>query len=345
MQLSWALIIATYQRRDILCICLRLAMRQTRLPSEIIVIDASPDWSTTRDYVMNEIAGESQSIEWRYCAADFRSTASQRNQGLELANSDVVFLIDDDSFMFPTCAEEIMKAYDADKEQLIGGIQANPIAGIPEGVLVSGERKRTGNIEFQPRSRLLVRVRDWVRRNILLMDAAKLFIPYNGAFHVSAIPQSCAHLKLVPVPLFQGYLMTFRREAILRAGFEPAFREYAAGEDLDASYRVSLEGGLFSSTTGNLHHFNSASGRLSRTAATAKSVANLAYLLRKHSSNIGSSKRQFYILMLRRLVAELIKDSLSRRWSMPQVRGILVGLLSSIRILNFDEEQVREWKG
>ena len=42
-RLTWALVIATYQRAHILPRCLRLAVQQTRLPTEIIVVDFEPE--------------------------------------------------------------------------------------------------------------------------------------------------------------------------------------------------------------------------------------------------------------------------------------------------------------
>jgi glycosyltransferase involved in cell wall biosynthesis len=57
---------------------------------------------------MAEIASISSDILWVYNSAEHRSSTLQRNQGLQLATADVVFLLDDDSLMYPTCAEEIM---------------------------------------------------------------------------------------------------------------------------------------------------------------------------------------------------------------------------------------------
>src|SRR5438105_545340 len=47
--LTWALVIATYQRPDMLLRCLRLAVQQTRPPRELVIIDASPNWKDVRD--------------------------------------------------------------------------------------------------------------------------------------------------------------------------------------------------------------------------------------------------------------------------------------------------------
>src|SRR5215472_16371858 len=94
--LSWSLVIATCNRRHILPRCLTLAARQTRPPLQIIVIDASDDWEREREEVLAGVAARHPAIRWDYVRARRRSSAYQRNQGVALARSDVVFLIDDD---------------------------------------------------------------------------------------------------------------------------------------------------------------------------------------------------------------------------------------------------------
>ena len=95
-RLTWALVIATYQRAHILPRCLRLAVQQTRLPTEIIVVDSSQNWEETRDAIKAELVSHHPKIRWTYVAAARRSSASQRNQGVRLATADILFLIDDD---------------------------------------------------------------------------------------------------------------------------------------------------------------------------------------------------------------------------------------------------------
>ncbi|MFP4120997.1 glycosyltransferase family 2 protein [Coleofasciculus sp.] len=89
--LSWALVIATYNRQNILPQCLQLAAAQTCPPSQIIVVDSSDDWQETHDRVMTEIAVNYPAINWMYVEATERSSASQRNQGARLSNADVLF--------------------------------------------------------------------------------------------------------------------------------------------------------------------------------------------------------------------------------------------------------------
>ena len=70
-------------------------------------------------------------IRWTYVAAARRSSASQRNQGVRLSTADILFLIDDDSLMYPDCAEQIMRIYEADKDKAVSGINAIHVASAP----------------------------------------------------------------------------------------------------------------------------------------------------------------------------------------------------------------------
>jgi hypothetical protein len=47
--LTWALVVATYMSEDVLPRCLRLGAAQIRPPLEIIVVDSSPGWGSTRE--------------------------------------------------------------------------------------------------------------------------------------------------------------------------------------------------------------------------------------------------------------------------------------------------------
>src|SRR4051794_15406291 len=70
---AWTLVLCTYRRREVLMLCLKAAMRQTRPPTEVIIVDASADWETTRDQVMAEIVPLQPEIRWQYVQAERRS--------------------------------------------------------------------------------------------------------------------------------------------------------------------------------------------------------------------------------------------------------------------------------
>jgi len=343
--LTWGLVVSTYNREKVLPLCLELAIQQSRPPVEIIVVDASDHWQDTRNQVMGEIAVKAPEIRWIYEAAEQRSICLQRNQGIRLATADVLFLIDDDSLMYPTCAEEIMRVYEADTEGAIAGVQAAAVDHPPMDVAIADNRKQTGSASenFTTKQGLLSGMMHWLWKQVFLMDAKKLFLPYDGDFPAHPIPPSLANLNVWQVELFQGYRMTFRREVIAKETFEPLLRYYSAGEDLDASYRVSRHGCLLMALDAKLHHYQSAGGRLSRFKISVLSALNQALCIRKNAPNLRQLKGLYYRLMMRRIVAELLKDLLSRRWSLPQARGMVVANRYSHKLFSLSESELADW--
>ena len=336
--LCWDAVIATYKRYDILPLCLKLAARQSAPPTKIIVIDASPNWEESRRKVITEIAVDHPKITWLYRQASFPSTTVQRNHGVGLATSDVIFFLDDDSLMYPDCAAEIMSLYDADKNREIAGIQAADAPSPPKGL--AGQKKKQSKTVHAPK---LGRLTKFLYQRILLMDAEKLFIPYDGIYPDSTLVGGLSNLNIFPVKLFNGYRMTFRREFIEKEHFDPLLRYYAAGEDLDLSYRISRHGGLFESRKAKLHHFKSESGRFSPWLVSTLSVLNQAYLLKKHATSLKRSKRAFAILGLRRIPAEALKDILTMNCNFLRLTGLLFGLRCSRKLFLMAHRDISVW--
>lgn len=340
--LTWALVVATYNREKILLDCLKLAIEQTRPPSEIIIVDASANWEITRDRVMTEIASIAPNLHWVYERAVQPGLTQQRNQGIARATADVLFLIDDDSLMYPTCAEEIMQVYEADTQGEVCGVQASLAEEPPSELTIADDRKQAGwSQNSQKASTNSFFHLIW--RYLFLMNAEELWIPYEGTMPQHEMPSSIAHLNVYPMQLFHGCRMTYRRKAIAQTQFEPMLRAYAALEDLDASYRVSRRGILVEAAKAKLHHFNSSSGRLSRYQVSALSALNQVACLRKHSNNLERDRHKFHLLTARRIVAELFKDLLSRRWTLPQMRGMVAAWRQADRIFATPSSELAHW--
>jgi GT2 family glycosyltransferase len=309
------------------------------------VIDASDAWERTRDRVMTEIAPTAPQIQWLYEPAEQRSITLQRNQGLKRATADIAFLIDDDSLMYPTCAEAIMQVYEADPEGIVAGVQAIAVENPPIAGKIADERKQAapGSEITNADGNWRNVIRSWLWRHVFLMDACKLFLPYDTDSPNHPVPVAVARLNVCQTALFQGYRMTFRRSVITQESFEPLLRYYAAGEDLDASYRASRHGCLLTALDGKLHHYQSAGGRLPRFKIAVLSAMNQALCIRKHSENLVRCKYQYYFLISRRVIAESMKDAFSRRWSLPQARGLLVALRYSRQLFSLPDHELGEW--
>lgn len=339
--LSWGLLVATNKRPDILRTCVSLALAQTRPPLEVIVVDTSPDWETHAKTI-TALVPDGLDIRVIYRTCDIKSTAVQRNTAVAESHSDIVFLIDDDSLMYPTCAEEIMKVYEADLEARIGGVQAT-LSDEPPHHSGSMQPKKQDNREHMIQSSLpwFARLKNLVWRKLFLMHQEEVFIPYDGAFPDLPLPESIQALRVQPERLFHGCRMTFRRESILHEPFENLLRSYSPGEDLDASYRISRTQCLVTAERALLNHYNIATGRIDRYKTTVLGNMNQALLLARHGN--AQAKRRYRPLLRHKLLAEFLKDILQRRFRIPQTRGVLSSMHHSRQIPGMSLGELESW--
>src|SRR5262249_52513802 len=150
---------------------------------EIIVVDASPGWEKTRDDVLANLAAAHPEIRWNYVAAEKRSSAAQRNQGIRLATADVLLLIDDDSLMYPDCAEQILRIYEADPEGVVAGVNAMHVPvppDDPQDALAQKPSEHGTTKHYSPVARAI--------RGLLRAD--DLFVPYDADFPQHPLPEA-----------------------------------------------------------------------------------------------------------------------------------------------------------
>jgi len=340
-KLTWALVIPTYKREAVLRRCLGFAAAQTYLPKEIIVVDASPVWEQTQAYIMHELAIKYPTIDWQYLPAKRASSAAQRNQGIALATADIIFLIDDDSFMYPDCAEEVIRIYAQDTAHQVAGImpkleilppdnQAHPCAN----------HAKKDNAFFQKFKIVQVKLRAFAKR---LIKDDDIFIPYDLTFPKYTLPNTLKHLATHPVSMIHGARMSFRREILAQVHFEEALERYAVNEDNDVCYRASRLGMLLHALKARLCHVESSEGRLTRLTTTALWGLNQAVLHRFHSSDLAEFKKRFRKLLWHRLFTQTIKDILDRRWTLPSTRGIILAFRHYETILSKTPAELRAW--
>ena len=238
--MNWSLLVATYNRTEALQNCVRLAIAQSRPPAEIVIVDASDNWNAHRQMILQQVAPEAPaSISWRYDQAKLRGPTSQRNQAIALASSEVLFLIDDDSFMYPNCAEEVMKIYEADVCRRVAGVAPVESTCPPDLRLLVGSVKRT-HVD-KATSTIWQRSRQVFEREL---DVTRLLLPYDPSYPDHPIPSQIAGAAVARTRYFSGFRMTFRAPVIRSVGFDETLKRYASGEDLDASYRASRHGVL-----------------------------------------------------------------------------------------------------
>ncbi|WP_436397436.1 glycosyltransferase family 2 protein [Roseobacter sp. S98] len=338
-QLSWGLLIATKDRAEPLQTCVRLALAQTRPPVEIIVVDSSADWAD-HARTLQEIVADHPQIRFVCEQGAAPSLTVQRNQAIALGQADIFFMIDDDSFMHPDCAEEIMRLYEADTAQAVAGVQASETAEMP-GVAQQGARRTdTADVSGVREKSALLR---WVFRVLLMMGKKEVFIPYDRIFREGPVPAELQGLDAAPVALFGGFRMTYRRAAVTAEQFDPCLRYYCPGEDLDGSYRVSRQGILLTANAARLHHYVSAAGRLNRGQVAHLWSLNQAVLLRRHASDQVWARQAYRRRMAHRVVSDVIKDLLMRRFSLPQTRGSCRAWREAAQVFAMTPETLETW--
>ncbi len=315
---SWALVLCTYRRADVLLRCIGLALGQTRPPSRVVVVDASPDWEATRERVRALVTDRAPDLPLVYVPAERPSSTHQRNTGVELASEDVVFLIDDDSLMYPDCAEEVMRVYETDLDRTIQGVSPIQVPFPPDVPRTSNEDATDPMAAHaEPRQSALRRA-----VKALLRTESTYFLPYDAQVPRHPAPRGVDPDSIGIIEVMTGCTMTFRRSAVLRERFAEVLVRYAAGEDQDLSYRVSRHGPIVNAVRARICHLGAAGGRLSHYTVTVVAALNPAVLQRIHSPDIDRVSHQWNEILRKRMVIGLLKDLSARRWSLPTVRGV-----------------------
>lgn len=135
-------IIVTYTRPDCVKTCLERLRKQTRLPEQVVVVDASAD-----DHTKAICADFPESLYVRNRPGGYGSQARSRNIGLQQATGEIIAFIDDDSFAHPTWLEELVKPYD---DPAVGGVGGRALRNQPgedkEGVDQIGKLLPNGDL-------------------------------------------------------------------------------------------------------------------------------------------------------------------------------------------------------
>lgn len=337
--LTWGLVMATYKRETILLRCLHLAAAQTRPPVEIIVVDGSPNWEHIRDRAQQEIGDRYPHIRFVYIPAKRPSLTVQRNQGIDLATADVLFLIDDDSLMYPNCAEEIMRVYEADVREQVKGVSAIHVPQPPD-LVEPGEEPQPWQQEAaqHPKQTLLRRI-----VKSILSPEKVMFLPYEQDHPIHPMPPELEGLNVGTLQSMIGFSMTLRRSVFQLERFNEVLSRYAAFEDRDLTYRVSRHGVLINALDAHLCHLYVSGGRLTPYTVAALTVLNPAFLQRFYGRDIHRLRRQWKWMVSRRIFIYFLKELADQRWSFASTRGALYGLRQLDTIYSKSPQELEEF--
>lgn len=340
---TWSHCIPTLNRIDILEQAVLLSLQQSCPPKEIIIVDAGDKVDQHRARIEAVFAAHhGPKPALHYLASPVKSLTNQRNTATARATGDILFLFDDDTLMFPDCAEQVLKAYAADTGHQIAAGMALNTPELPDAARVTdADRKVTGVTRAGYRDHPALR---WVWDHIFMMRAASHFIPYDTLRRLDA-PQTVTvgPLHLLRVPLLSGYAMTVRADVARKEPFDAALLSYSPAEDLDASYRFSRHGMNVLIEAARVHHFEAAAGRIKRRQAITLGLMNVASFVARKSSRPGRDIPAYYLRYLRRLLAEFLKDGLSRRFTFPQFLGAISAFGPTVAIFRHGRAGFDDW--
>lgn len=337
--LSWSLAICTYNRPQHLLPTLGFVATQQRLPLEVVVVDASENWETTRAEVLKTYPDFWKKVSLKYEPAKVLSIPAQRNQALQLAEGDIVFSLDDDIHFFPDTAERIMFAYEADVEEDISMIAAffvEPGPGQEHAACQPNEA--VGLKEKKPS--LKGRLETWLRSQFSL---DKHFVPYGEPVSEAPLPERAKSDGVVAGGLINGGRMTFRRKFAANFGWTETLRYYAAHDDSDFSYRMSRMGRLAVMPGARVFHADGNERKYNRYQVNMIRVRNLTALHRIHSCNRLRSWWRLSKSFLFFAGLYFLIDPMQKRFSWPTLRAYLNGLVQIPWLLYWPTQDFHSW--
>ncbi|MDC0738713.1 glycosyltransferase family 2 protein [Cognatishimia sp. SS12] len=318
-RLSWSLTICTYNRPHFLLPMVGYVAQQTRLPREVVIVDASDDWQDSKAALLAAYPEFWETVTLTHVPAKVRAVAYQRNQALDLTSGDIVFSLDDDIYLYPDTADTIMRIYEADPEQRIAMVGAL-FADLPP----EAAQEDDSAVVDSPAPGLKQRLRSWLEAQMTL---DRHFVPYGKPVDRSPLEELTLPVRVFATGLINGGRMTFRRGYGVQTRWSELLRYYATHEDSDFSYRMSAHGRLVTAPDARLFHADGNERVLKPYRVNLIRVRNMMALTRVSSARKPISALKLMRSFLKYAALYALIDPIRKRFTLPTVRAYLYGAL------------------
>lgn len=251
----FSVVICTYNRPKSLGKLLRSIEFQTKYPDEILVIDGS----TNEDTALLFSSGNLKNLKYWKVGVENRGLTQQRNFGIKQVSpgSQVIFFLDDDTYLDQNYFEQIHSTYEEYPEALgVSGYITNETEWkkVPEKYEIQkGEFLFDGWVRIEG-SRFQLR-----RMFGLEPDVQPGKMPaFSHGYSTGFLPPSG---KTYQVEMLMGGIASYRKKIFESLRFSSYFEGYGLYEDADFSLRVSQIGQLYVNTLAKVEHYHSPEGR------------------------------------------------------------------------------------
>lgn len=273
--LSYAVVVATRNRLEMLQACLPIFLNQTRTPSRVVIVDRSDDHDKVREFCLSLTSDIPLVVVYGAHA----NLPAQRNEGIDcVTDEDVIIFPDDDSLWHGDTAAKFMEVYEADVNCRYGAVSGVDIYSSPlvDKSIVPTPRTRITDNPYLMR----------LRNSIEMRFAPQPFEVYGleKVTELSPVARNDA-LEHPLVSSIGGYRMSFRTDTARTLKFDELLGSrigYATHEDKDMGLRVLRSGQLIAvAPEARVFHNTHPSRRAKGYAYGFFHVLNYAYVCRK----------------------------------------------------------------
>jgi glycosyltransferase involved in cell wall biosynthesis len=268
-------VIATRNRINAIRMSVPLILKQDIPPTRLIVVDSSDDHESLRTEVgdIGDRLGFGNTVIVR---SDRPSLTRQRNIGLQFVQAPIVMFPDDDSMWYAGFASSVMKVYQSDVREQVGGVGGVGVIAPPRELGQPSYKRgkfRTIKQVVQP-CRIYIEQRAFPR-------------PFDiiGASTWTGKPDVVDEINSKRLPHITGFRMSFRTDAVRRIGFDETLGHsagYSYHEDMDISLRLQREGyALVSAEDAKVCHLSFPGKRGDDYGYGFCSIANCVYVCKK----------------------------------------------------------------
>lgn len=257
--ITFSIVICTLNNVVGLKKCITSITQQTLKPNEIIIVHGDIGGGM-EECITKKIQPILQSnlITLKYIKT-LKSLVLQRNIGIDNAVGDVIVFLDDDVLLAKDYFYYLLEVYQAQWSDNIGGVQGTIIE------VMSGN-------SWSPLE---------VIKKIILYGN----ITGRGRLLVSGNPSFCGNPKdIKEVEIFNGCMMSFRRDILLKNRFDTNFKEFWMCDDIELSYRISRQYHLYQTPLARLHHISSTPNYEGNRKMARMLVYNRFYIFRSYFS-------------------------------------------------------------
>ena len=221
--LSISVVICTKNRPKDLKECIDSVICQEHLPNEIIVIDSS-DNDFTRKLIQKYEEEDNVSIQYAHAKP---SLTKQRNIGITKSRGDIVAFFDDDVILDKLYLKEVIKCFK----------MSHDIVGVG-GIITNLNRKHIFNSYF----RSIFMLRSSGKKGFMKRSGFPCF--YDASYID----------EVVNTQILSGCNCCYRKYILDDYKFDEIFEGYGLMEDVEFSYRVSIQNKLVCTSKAKLIH-------------------------------------------------------------------------------------------